>query len=141
MDEKSTYEYIDDEVVYQTCQLRNMEPGTEEYARVAETIERLQKLNLKDTEIGSMYDSKKEEVRLKEEELELMRSELEETKANNKREFKKGLVTGLVGTLVPMAVLTGLSMIGFKFEETGSISSNTMRNVQSNTNRFIGTGI
>ena len=135
--EKSTRDYIDEEVIYQTCQLRQMKPGTEEYARVAETIERLQKLNLKDSEIDTTWDTKDKEISIKEKELELMRDELEETKRNNKRELIKGLALGFGGTALSMACLTGLSLLGFKFEEEGSISSNTMRQIQGATSSLI----
>lgn len=58
-----------------------------------------------------------------------------ETKAR-KKEFKIRVVVDGISIVVPLGVYWMLILKGFKFEETGAITSSTMRNILNKINPF-----
>lgn len=142
MDEtKSTWEYIDEQVVYLTQKLCDLKPGSEEHSRLTEDIERLQKLNLEDSKIGTDGESKDKERELKERELSIRESELESNKKYRILEFIAGTATGVAAIVVPAIIHVKLTEMGFEFETEGSIGAQTTRGILNVASSFVKKGL
>lgn len=141
MDEKTTREYIDEQVIYLTQKLSDLKPGSEEHSALVQDIERLQKLNLKDSEIDTSWDTNTKEHELKEKELELKEKELESNRRFRWVEFAGGTAVGVLAIAVPAIVYSHLTDEVLEFEETGSIGSKAANSVLNMISSFGRTGM
>ena len=62
-------------------------------------------------------------------ELKLREKEIESEKDSKKKERRMGIIKNSIEVAVPALIFTGLTILGFNFEETGSLSSPTFKNV------------
>ena len=118
-------EVIDQSIVDGLNKLDELEPGSEDYARQVNAVANLIKVRNEDNRNNNDYCLKEEqiskEIAIKEQELEIDR----EDKKVQKRHF---WVTTLVsvGTFVGGLLAYGIwNRRGYRFEETGSITSKT----------------
>lgn len=158
MEERTVKSIIEEELVYQAQSIKDLEFGSEEYSRAVKGVEGLYKqtiedskadidyretelketeLELKEKELEKAMSDKDKELELKEKELKLKEKELEDANQRARWEFWKGVGITAASLLIPAALHYKLSMKGFKFEETGTIGSSTMRSVQNSEQAFV----
>ena len=93
--------------------------------RVSEDNNFLKEIEFKEQQLAQELELREKEMELKQKEMELKQKELDELK--NDRYFKTGLaVFELVVTIVAYNAWTNR---GFRFEENGTIRSNTFKNI------------
>lgn len=101
-----------------------------------ELEQKAKELELKEKELDLRSEELDNDIANKDRELDLKEKELEEARNHAKKQLYAGIGLGILGTLLPAAVHVGLSTLGFRFEETGTIGSQTMRNIQNNVNSY-----
>ena len=105
---------------------KTLEPGTEEYAATARAICELYKICIEYTKTGMEYRDK-ETNRMSEENFRAQQLELQ--KKFNYLELGKDLLLGLLSIGLPLAFYGSWMKKGLEFEETGSFTSTTMKNL------------
>ena len=126
--ENKILEELDEEIARIQGRLKSMEPSSQEYDYMVEQLNKLHKLRM--TEVKREDDLadqivKAERDLIKESE-EAERYEREEVQKAKDRRFDKIMRGVEVG--VPLVFYGALAYFGFKFEETGAITSFTFKN-------------
>lgn len=123
-------QYLEDmleETIGQTIEkFRQAEPGSDEYKETARVICEFWKIAIEYTTAGMEY-REKEEQRLSEERFKAQQLEIQ--KHNNFLQLVKDYVLGGLGIAVPAIIYVVLFNKGLKFEETGSVTSGTVKNL------------
>lgn len=129
MEEKEIKRLLEDEIRSEIEKVSSLTPGNADHAKAVESLATLYKLNIEQTENDREFMARCDHDLIEEREMLLKTKELEERKKD--RYFKLGLEGG---SLILTLVCYGIWMSrGFKFEETGTYTSNTFRNL---INRF-----
>jgi len=117
---------IRDEVVSELEALKELPLGDEKHAKAVEDICKLYRLGLEEDKIRS--DCQHEQERLDQNELydaKLKIAQFEDNAKNRKYE----LAIALIGTIGPMLLYSIYLGKGFKFEESGTYTSQTLKNL------------
>ena len=133
MDERIP-EQIDNEVIRYLEELKDLEPGTEEYKNVMNALERLYNLRLDYDRVDLDYRAKREKIQLdsgrNDEELRLKEMEaenaLEKDQQDRKQYWIKMAVEGGIA-LLNIVILVSQFNKGFKFEKDGTLTSTTFK--------------
>lgn len=113
---------LDSAIALLRAQIDEAEPGTEEHGRLVESYERLVKLK---------HSIDKDEV-----ELEIEREKLDNSKSDNRKDRRIKVGLGIIQVALPIGVYTWLCNRGFKFEETGAVTSGFFRGLIGKLNPF-----
>lgn len=135
MNDKEMKKALDDEIFREILNLETMDEGSERHSDAVSNVCRLSNL------IDSIERSEKE-MELRERELDIREKELEKKDTDDKLQI--GLSVGtLVLTVVKLAFDAYWMRKGFQFEETGTYTSKTMKDLtsrvfrrQKGTNKF-----
>lgn len=136
---KEILEALDKEIIRLMTELETLDPKSKEYDDVAGVLEGLHKLRDRELAAGNS----ERELELKERKLEF--DEIKDTddtlyKTNELAEHKKDryirYVLDGIGIVLPPIVYAVWMNKGFKFEETGTYTSQTFKNFFSKMNPF-----
>lgn len=118
--EERISELLGGEIARRIEELKNLEQGSEEHTRAVENLTKLYRLRIDETKSQWDYSEKFERA---EKELELKKKQLDEQVKD--RYFKVGV--DAAGIVLPL-IFYGIWMNrGFRFEETGTITSSVFR--------------
>jgi hypothetical protein len=109
MDKDYSNILLDTELNREISKLKDLEPGSVEHSKAVESVSVLAKAK-NEYERGLSENAAKEE-QLREE----------------KKDHRMKWAISIAGIVVPAAIYTTLSFVGFNFEKTGRICSDTMR--------------
>lgn len=109
--------------------LKSLTPGTKEYSEEVDSLIKLYKLNIEETENERAFMAKCDRDANEEREWQLKNVQIAEQKKD--RYFKYGTEVGLA--VLQLIFYATWMVRGFKYEETGSYTSKTFMNL---TNRF-----
>lgn len=113
---------LDSAIALLRAQIDDAEPGTEEHGRLVESYERLVRL--------------KHSIEKDDSELEIEREKLDNSKIDTKKDRRVRIGLGLIQVALPIGVYSWLCNRGFKFEETGAVTSGFFRTLLGKLNPF-----
>lgn len=113
---------LDSAIALLRAQIDGAEPGTEEHQRLVESYERLVKL--------------RHSIEKDDSELEIEREKLDNLKIDTKKDRRVKIGLGLIQVALPIGVYSWLCNRGFKFEETGAVTSGFFRTLLGKLNPF-----
>lgn len=133
MDEKDIRKILDEEIISEIENLKDLVGGTEEKAAAIENVVKLYEMRIKeaknDWESEDSYKRTNADLEMRKYENSIKEAQLDEQRKD--RYFRTGIAAC---ELVLPLMFYGIWMNkGFKFEETGTISSSVFRNL---INRF-----
>ena len=117
---------LEETIGEQIEKFRTAEPGSDDYKESARVICEFWKICIEYTTAGMEY-REKEEQRLSEERFKAQQLDIQ--KHNNFLQLVKDYVLGFTGIAVPAIIYVVLYNKGLKFEETGSYTSGTVKNL------------
>ncbi|MDO4292108.1 MAG: hypothetical protein Q4C65_02645 [Eubacteriales bacterium] len=124
MEEKETRDMLEDVIRNQIDGLSDLEQGSKEYTLAIGDLKSLYELKIEEYKSRMEIDDR---FRMNEKELELKRAQMLEQKTE--RYFNLGL--GVAQLVLPLLFYGSWMRKGFRFEENGSITSTTFRNLLS----------
>lgn len=128
-DYDTSSEMLKEEVERQLKNLGQLSPGDENYQEAVESASKLYKLQIEDYRVKAENEDKKERLKYEKDrhnDDEYYRRDQEAHEISN-RWWQRGLE--VFGIAVPLMVYSYWTKKGFKFEETGSITSKSMRDL------------
>ena len=127
--ETDTKEMLEEQIQKELAELQNLETGSEEHVKACESISKLCKVLLEQTRDEAAFEEivDREDLESKRFNLDKIYKEQEAAEARKDRLIRYGIDIG--GIVLPLIVYTGLIKTGFKFEETGTVTSSFFRNL------------
>lgn len=136
-------EQLAEQINAQLQDLSNYKPGTEEYKSCLEGINKLYRIAIDDEtaeiDLGEKVMAREDKERQHKREI----SEKEKSRELNEKQIKKELIHKYVATAITagvglISIICNVILIrkGFKFEETGTFTSTTFRNLFNKLNIF-----
>lgn len=124
-----TKEMLEEQIQKELAELQNLEVGSEEHVKACESISKLCKVLLEQTRDEAAFEEivDREDLESKRFNLDKIYKEQEAAEARKDRLIRYGIDIG--GIVLPLIVYTGLIKTGFKFEETGTVTSSFFRNL------------
>lgn len=124
-----TKEMLEEQIQKELAELQNLEIGSEEHVKACESISKLCKVLLEQTRDEAAFEEivDREDLESKRFNLDKIYKEQEAAEARKDRLIRYGIDIG--GIVLPLIVYTGLIKTGFKFEETGTVTSSFFRNL------------
>lgn len=124
-----TKEMLEEQIQKELAELQNLEIGSEEHVKACESISKLCKVLLEQTRDEAAFEEivDREDLESKRFNLDKIYKEQEAAAARKDRIIRYGIDIG--GIVLPLIVYTGLIKTGFKFEETGTVTSSFFRNL------------
>lgn len=123
MDGKEIQDLLEEEIKNEFGKLSNLDPGSKEHTEAVEALSKLYKLNIEERENERDFREKSEESANKDLELKLKAMELDESAKT--RYFRLGVEAA--GVVLPLIFYGVWMRRGFKFEETGTFTSQTFK--------------
>lgn len=123
MENKTIKDLLEEEIVTEFEKLSSLTPGQKEHSEAVDSLVKLYKLNIEETENERAFMQKSDESALQDVETKLKVEQLNEEVKN--RYVRVGVEAAKI--VVPL-IFYGIWMKrGFKFEETGTFTSTTFR--------------
>lgn len=129
MEENRLRDLLEEEIKKEIGKLSSMQLGTDEHAKAVESLTKLYKVNIEGLESERAFREQCEQDVDRERDWRFKNAQLEEQRKD--RYFKLGVDAASI--MVPIVFYGVWMHRGFKFEETGTFTSQTFRNL---FNRF-----
>ena len=136
-EDEENVEYIEDryEVLIGELieKIRELEPGTEQHTMACKALSEIYSVRIKYTDIEMGYDDheaqRKHEMIMANNELATKQEQFDEQRREHMRDLIINTALTLTGIVVPLAAYGVWMNRGFKFEETGTYTSSTFKNL------------
>lgn len=127
--EQETKELLEEQIQKELARLETIPVGSDEHAKACESISKLCKVLLEQIRDEASFEEivDREDLEMKRFNLEKTLKEREAVAAKKDRLIRYGIDIG--GIVLPLIVYAGLIKTGFKFEETGTVTSSFFRNL------------
>ena len=113
--------------------VRVLEPGTEQHEKASKALATLYDTRVKYTDIGMTHEDREAQMEIEktnmERELAIKEAQLKEQKETHIKELLINAGIGLAGIVIPLAAYGVWVNKGFKFEQTGTFTSSTFKNL------------
>ena len=126
-DKKDIKDLLEEEIRYEFEKLRSLTPGEKGHSEAAETIVKLYKLNVEETENERAFMERSDHDIDREREYQIKLAQLEEERLL--RYFRLGV--DALGIVLPLAFYSMWMKRGFEFEKEGTFTSTTFRGLFS----------
>ena len=135
-EQNSLDDLLDEEIKREFDALASMEPGSDEWIVTSNSVQNFCRIRMDCVRIGSEFDDK-EAQRNHEKELKEMDSardeaKLQDQKKARKMEVIKDIALGVTGIGLPLLAYRLMFKEGMKFEQTGTYTSQTFKNLLKN---------
>ena len=113
--------------------IRTLEPGTEQHEKACKALAEIYSVRIKYTDIEMGYEDhvaqRKHEMIIANNELATKQEQFDEQRREHMRDLIINTAVALTGIVVPLAAYGVWMNRGFKFEETGTYTSSTFKNL------------